>query len=110
MKNSTPSPSAPVVSIRVAGPDDHADLRRLAALDSAPVPTGPFLIGSVDGLAVAAVSVATGHAVADPFAHTADLVTLLRLRAEHLRGPARGPDRLGLRHLALALRRRGAAA
>lgn len=77
---------APIVAIRPATDDDTPILLRLAALDSSVVPAGELLIGLVDGEPVAAVSVTTGRAIADPFHPTADVVALLRLRAERLRG------------------------
>lgn len=80
----TDLPSA-ILAIRPATADDSADVARLAALDSAAVPTGALLLGVVDGRAVAALSVDSGAVVADPFSPTADLVNLLRQRAERLR-------------------------
>ena len=73
------------ITIRFAYPDDAQALARLAALDSKPVPPGPLLVAEVAGELWAAVSVA-GHAsvIADPFRHTAELVTLLRERANRL--------------------------
>lgn len=65
--------------------DDALALRRLAALDSAEVPSGALLVAEVRGELWAAVAVASGVAVADPFRPTAELVRLLRLRAEQLR-------------------------
>lgn len=68
-------------------PADHHDVpavRRLAALDSAPVPAAPYMLGIVDGEIRAAVSLTTGAVVADPFVPTAALVELLVLRAARL--------------------------
>lgn len=77
------------ITIRFAYPDDEPALVRLAALDSRPLPPAPRLVAEVDGELWAAVSV-TGDraAVADPFRHTAELVTLLRERAARLAAPA----------------------
>lgn len=77
---------APIVAIRPATDEDTPTLLRLAALDSSVVPAGDLLLGIVDGEPVAAVSITTGRAIADPFHPTADVVALLRLRAERLRG------------------------
>jgi hypothetical protein len=89
---------ASTVLIRAARGADVAALDRLAQLDSAPVPTGDLLIAEADGALVAALSVDTGAAIADPFRPTADVVDLLALRArlggERKRSLA---DRLGLR-------------
>lgn len=104
--NHTASTDTPALAIRTATADDTAAVDRLAALDSRPAPAGPLLIGTIDGIPAAAVSLTSGAVVADPFQHTAALVALLRLRADHLHGPARGPDRSPLRHLAVALRGR----
>jgi len=75
----------PIVAIRPAGADDTTALLRLAELDSSVVPAGELLLGIVDGELRAAVSVTSGRAIADPFHPTADIVALLRLRAERLR-------------------------
>lgn len=77
--------TTPTVAIRPAIATDTPTLLRLAALDSSVVPAGELLLGIVDGEAVAAVSVTTGNAIADPFHPTADVVALLRLRASRLR-------------------------
>lgn len=80
--------NTPIVAIRLATEDDAAAVTRLAALDSARVPAGQLLLGIVDGEARAAVAIATGEAIADPFHPTADVVALLRLRADRLRSAA----------------------
>ena len=73
------------ITIRFAYPDDVAALRRLAALDSQPLPSGPLLVAEVAGELWAAVSAAAeAGTIADPFKHTAELVALLRERAERL--------------------------
>jgi hypothetical protein len=54
---------------------------RLAALDGRPAPAGEALLAFVDGELRAALSLAGGDAVADPFHRTAELVDLLRYRA-----------------------------
>ena len=76
--------SSHVISIRAATSDDSRALRRLAALDSAPVPAGPVLIAEVDGRAEAALAIEDRTVVADPFEPTAELVDLLRVHALHL--------------------------
>jgi hypothetical protein len=69
------------VSIRPSASEDSALIRRLAALDSAPVPRGSMLLAEVEGRVLAAVSLADGRAIADPFAPTQTLVELLRVAA-----------------------------
>jgi hypothetical protein len=76
--------------IRPERPQDRRALDRLAGLDSASVPSSPLLLAEVDGELRAALSLADGAAIADPFHRTATLVSLLTVRAEQLRGePAR---------------------
>jgi hypothetical protein len=95
--------SSPTIAIRLAGDDDDAALAKLAALDSAVVPFGRLLLAAVDGEPLAAVPVAGGPAIADPFHPTAELVELLRARAAHLRGDApAGRIRRRLAHLTTA--------
>jgi hypothetical protein len=76
---------APSVVIRAARGSDGESLRRLAALDSARVPTGEVLIAEAEGAVVAAHSSTTGATIADPFRRTADVVELLELRGAMLR-------------------------
>lgn len=89
---STDSP-IPAVAIRPASPDDRAVVTRLAALDSAVAPTGGLLLGVVDGVPLAALSLETGAVVADPFSPTSDLVALLRERAHRLHAASAQPKR-----------------
>jgi hypothetical protein len=73
------------VVIRPAVADDMDALRRLAALDSARALIGEVLVAERDGIVRAAWSVDEQRAIADPFAPTAGLVTLLQTRAAPLR-------------------------
>jgi hypothetical protein len=86
------------ITIRFAYPDDTPALRRLATLDSKQVPAGPLLVAEVAGELWAAVSITgEGPPIADPFRHTAELVTLLQERAFRLtRRPRRAaPQQVG---------------
>jgi hypothetical protein len=84
MKTSTPA----TITIRPAYADDQASLSQLAALDSAVgVPAGPVLLAEVDGQLRAALSLADGAVIADPFFATVDLVALLHARAAAIVGP-----------------------
>ena len=88
--------------IRPATPADDAAIAALAALDSQRPIASPALIGERDGCPVAAISLADGRIVADPFVPTAQLATVMRLRAGALRAHARQPSlreriRAGLR-------------
>jgi hypothetical protein len=69
------------IVIRHSVAEDVRTLAGLAALDSRPELTGPALLAEVDGVARAALDLHDGSVAADPFARTAELVELLRLRA-----------------------------
>jgi hypothetical protein len=69
------------VLIRVARPADAGAVSRLEAMEDRALPGGSRLIAEVDGRAIAAVAVADGTAVADPFERSETAVELLRLRA-----------------------------
>jgi hypothetical protein len=73
------------VLIRAARGSDGPALRRLAALDSSPLPEGALLIAETDHEVIAALSMDTGAKVADPFRRTADVIDLLTFRAKRLR-------------------------
>lgn len=66
------------VTIRPAYADDEPAVRRLAALDSAAVPSGSLMVAEVEGELRVAVSADDLSAIADPFHLTADLVELVR--------------------------------
>ena len=70
--------------IRLATNADVPALRKLAELDSQRLFCGPALIGEIDGAPAAAVSLADGRIIADPFRPTAPLVSYLRVRAQAL--------------------------
>lgn len=75
--------------LRAERPADEATLRRLAALDSARPLKGDALLAEVDGRAVAAIDLHDGRVVADPFVPTAEVVELLRVRAQRARAERR---------------------
>lgn len=68
------------LSIRYAGPADDSGVARVSALDSASPPPAPRLVAELDGEIVAAISIADGSPVSDPFRPTASIVELLRVR------------------------------
>lgn len=76
------------ISVRAARHGDAPALSRLAQLDEDAPLAGEILMAEQDGRPVAAMSLADGRAVADPFVPSAGAVALLRLRARQL---ARGP-------------------
>jgi hypothetical protein len=89
------------ITIRAAGSTDAETLRRLAGLDSAPGLPGRVLLAEQDGEAVAAVSLETGTANANPFRPTAEAVRLLMQRRYQLmrQGADVAPARSLLRRL-----------
>jgi hypothetical protein len=92
------------VTIRVAGPQDDAALRRLAGLDDARPLTGRVLLAESEGRPMAAVSLETGAITADPFEYTEAAVRGLRFRRYQLlrQGGDVAPARSLLRRLAHA--------
>jgi hypothetical protein len=84
----TASLTAPI-TIRLATPGDHLALTVLAALDSAEAaPRGRVLLAEVDGELRAALSLADGSAIADPFHPTLAILELLRTHARTAEGHA----------------------
>src|SRR3954447_12833326 len=73
--------TTPTIIIRRPQPDEAYAVRRLAYLDSRRPLSGAPLAAFVDGEPLAALALADGSVVADPFRRTADVVELLRLRA-----------------------------
>jgi hypothetical protein len=74
------------IVIRHANDADARTLIDLALLDDRAPLRGAALIAEVDGVARAALDLHDGSVAADPFAHTAELVELLRLHARGTRG------------------------
>jgi hypothetical protein len=72
------------VELRPAGAEEAGIVRDLAALDDAPALEGQVLLALIDGRAVAALSLDDGRVVANPFVPTAEVVAVLRMRAEQL--------------------------
>jgi hypothetical protein len=93
------------ITIRPGDPEDLVALRGLAQRDSRPVPDGELLIALVGGEARAAISLASGETIADPFHRTEELVGMLTMHRSRLRG--KGRPRGGLKGL---LGRRGSSA
>ena len=74
------------VTIRSLDEGDAPALAHLAGLDSEAGIESPALGAEVEGKLLAAVSLADGRLVADPFSRTAELRSLLELRARQLHG------------------------
>lgn len=82
-------PDAPAaVTTRPLRARDVPAVRRLAALEAKPLPAGPVLVAEVDGSVEAALPLAGGQPVANPFAATADVLALLEVRAQQVRRAA----------------------
>jgi hypothetical protein len=75
---------SPQIAIRLATSADRAAVNRLAALDSAPVPSGATLVADLDGEIVAARQLDAAASIADPFRHSLHARELLDLRANQL--------------------------
>jgi hypothetical protein len=85
--------AANAYTIRSATPEDVDALYRLAQLDSDPRPmTGRVIVGEIRGEPAAAIAVADGRVIADPFRPTAQLVSHLRRRAAALRAAEATPS------------------
>ena len=76
----------PAITIRRGHASDAAAIARVAGLDSSRTPAPPVLLAEVDGDLRAAVSLLDGAVVADPFADTRTVRSLLLTRAAQLRG------------------------
>jgi hypothetical protein len=92
----TAIPVANQITLRRSTMADQAEIARLATIDSASVPAGPLLLAEVDGELHAALTLAEGRVIADPFVPTTALVELLRTRR---RTTAPAGDRSRLRRL-----------
>lgn len=80
-----------LVSLRLAATGDEPGLEQLAELSGRVKASGPWLVAEVDGHLWAALSLAGGEPLADPFRPTADLRALLSLRAKQLEQDEREP-------------------
>ncbi len=76
--------SGAVISIRLAGQGEHSALERLAQLSEHPVPSGRALVAEVDGQVRAALPLARGPMLVDPFHPSSEVRELLSLRAAQL--------------------------
>ncbi|HEX3616911.1 MAG TPA: hypothetical protein VHU61_10255 [Solirubrobacteraceae bacterium] len=72
------------LTIRFADSQDGRALAALAALDSSGPLRLPALVAEVRGELRAALSMADARVIADPFHPTAELIELLRTRAQQL--------------------------
>jgi hypothetical protein len=93
------STTTDTLTIRRAGSQDAVALKLLAMLDSTSPLRGPVLVAESAGLVLAAIELEGGRVAADPFFPTADLVALLRARAERLETQSTPRRRLLARRL-----------
>jgi hypothetical protein len=75
------------IELRLCRVGDDPALDELATLAEQPLPVGRLVVAAVNGRIVAALPLAGGRVLTDPFAHTAHLRPLLELRAAQLREP-----------------------
>jgi hypothetical protein len=73
------------ITIRFSTDADRKRILELAELDGRGAPQGDVLLAEADGRLVAAVGVADGSSVADPFLLTGEVLDVLKLRAEQER-------------------------
>ena len=74
------------VTLRHYSADDHGPLARLAALDSSKPPAQPVVVAEVGGELRAALSLADGSLIADPFYLTQGVAELMRAYARQFDG------------------------
>ena len=70
------------IRIRAARENDLVEVARVAGRDTNSPPAWPILIAEVGAEIRAAISLTDGEVVADPFHRTAELVEMLRIRAQ----------------------------
>jgi hypothetical protein len=93
-----PRIEAPDIELRLCKSDDDFALDQLSELSEQPVPFGRLVVALVDGRLVAAMPLAGGPVLRDPFVRTVHLIPLLQLRAKQLRQPAHQPRTARLLH------------
>jgi hypothetical protein len=80
-----------VIRLRLATPGDEPAIEQLAELSGRVKGRGPWIVAEVDGQTWAALSLAGGEPLADPFRPTAEIRALLSLRAKQLDYDEREP-------------------
>ena len=92
------------IMIRLSGPEDRTAIMDLAQLDGRRAPSGEAILAIVGGKLRAALPLAGGDAVADPFWPTTQLVELLRVHDTALHDPGTGGRRARRKRIASARR------
>ena len=77
-----PQPVRAAIELRLSA--CRSELERLAALSERRLRDGDWIVADVNGVPVAAVSVADGSTVYDPFQSTSQAVSLLKLRRKQV--------------------------
>lgn len=80
-----PLPAPHTLVIRDAQALDAGPVARLEQLDGRRLPAGERIVAEADGRLVAAAELASGRAVADPFAPSSGVLDLLRVHLDNLR-------------------------
>jgi hypothetical protein len=81
-----PQTQPAAVTIRRLNEHDRDEIDRLSQVDSKTVDlAAPVLGAEIEGRLLAAISVPSGEVAADPFSRTAEVRSLLELRAAQLR-------------------------
>jgi hypothetical protein len=93
------------ITIRAARAADMPELARVAGRDTHELPAAPLLVGTVGDRVRAAISLADGSYVADPFHRTSELVEMLKIRADAVEASRNGFTRTRRGRRALALHR-----
>ena len=79
-------------NIRQSTEADEAALHRLAELDSQRPLSGSSLVAEIGGDPAAAISLADGRVIADPFRHTAVARQILRVRVGAMTAHSQTPS------------------
>jgi hypothetical protein len=79
------------ISLRLAARGDDVALEQLTQLSGRMKAQGPWIVADVDGQVWAALPLAGGEPLVDPFRPTAELRALLSLRAKQLRTTSASP-------------------
>lgn len=78
------------VLLRLCCVGDDEAIERLAQLEGKPAPVGRHIVAEIDGVVIAALPLAGGKLLADPFRATSHLLPLLELRAKQVNACTNG--------------------
>jgi hypothetical protein len=80
------------ITVRVTDRAEEPAIERLGALSERPIPSGRYLVAEVDGQVWAALPLAGGEPIGDPFLPALEVKELLSLRAAQLEAHAHSRD------------------